>query len=173
MNKLKKLNKKGSDELLENIPYIILTIIVAAGVIILTEYFINVSIHTESLQEELLFNRVMYSPNSIMYTDNVTGQVYPGVIDLGNFTNATLDKAITYSYDRFISAKLELKDKDKKLVKTAYLNNVWFNRLYPLVSAHILGASSGTLSYRSIPVIYRTNGVNMAGFLEMEIILAN
>jgi hypothetical protein len=165
-------NKRGAgaDEWLDQIPYIILTIIVLVGIVILINYYTAISVNVKPLQAHVLFNRIMYSPNSIMYTDNVTGQVYPGVIDWDNFTNETLDKAINYSYERQLAARLELHNNESKVIKTAYLNHVWFNRLEPLISNSIQGAGKGYY-YQDVPVIYRKNSVNLPGFLDVYILL--
>jgi len=167
------LGKKGlgAAELLEHIPYILLTIAVLIGIFVLVNTHVNLSVNIKPLQVEVLFNRIMYSPNSIMYTDNITGVVYPGVIDFDKFTNTTLDNAMKYSYEKHISAKLELYDKEKQLIKTAYLNNVWYNRLEPLASARIKGPGSARMYYKSLPVVYRENNVNQPGFLRISIII--
>ena len=169
------MNKKGvgTGEWLEQIPYIIITIAVMIGIFLLVNMYVSIRVNIKPLQTEVLFNRIMYSPNSIMYTDNITGIVYPGVIDLDKFTNATLDNAVKYSYERHISAKLELYDKEKQLVKTAYLNKGWYDRLEPLTKAGIKGPGSAKVYTKSIPLIYRENQVNQPGFLRIRIIIPN
>jgi hypothetical protein len=169
-------NKKGdvgAEEWLEQIPYIILTAVVMIGIFVLVQYYVNLSVNVKPIQREVILNRMMYSANSIMYTDNVTGIVYPGIINLDNFTNQTLDQSITYSYERQLAARLSLYNSEKELIRTAYLNGVWFNRLAPLALSMISGAGSAAIYYRAMPVVYRENGVNQAGFLEIEILIPN
>lgn len=170
------LNKKGDvgvSEWLEQIPEIILTAIVMIGIFVLVNYYINLNVNVKPLESEVLFYRMMYSPNAIMYTGQVTGIVYPGIIELDNFTNETLDKAIQYSSERHIAAKLTIFNMKNEVVTSAYLSNIWFNRLEPLAKAPVAGAGSATLYARKIPIVYRQNGVNQAGFLLSEIIVPN
>jgi hypothetical protein len=164
-------NKRGvgAEEWLEQIPKIILTILVLLGIIALINYYVNVGVNVESVEREVLFNRLIYSPNSIMYTDNVTGRGYPGIIDYDNFTNETLDRAITYTYEKHIAAKLELYDLQKQLIQTAYLNGIWFSRLEPLARNHI--AKSAEIYQRTIPIIYRKDGIDSPGFLTVEVLI--
>jgi hypothetical protein len=168
-------NKRGvgAEEWLEQIPKIILTIIVMAGIFVLVSIFVNIRVDVKPVQREVLFNRLLYQPNSIMYTDQFTGQVYPGIIDLSKFTNETLDNSAKYLYERQISAKLELFDWEKKLVQTAYLNGVWYGRIEPLAGAAIEGASSGKIMSRTVPVSYRDGNTLRRGYLKVQILTAN
>lgn len=175
MKQKRILNKKGlgTEEWLGFIPYIVLTLIVMTGIFTLVNIYINITVDTKPLQREILFNRIMYSPDSIIYTDDITGKVYPGVIDWDRFTNETLDNSIKYSYEKHMAAKLELYDLKKDLVKTAYLNNIWYNRLEPLARNRIKGAGSAWIYPRSVPTLYRKNEINRPGYLRVEIIIPN
>ena len=170
---MKLLNKKRGavGGILEHIPKILLTIVVVAGISFLIDYYINITVDIQPVEVEVLFNRLMYSPNSIMYMDNFTGRVYPGIINLDNFTNETLDRAINYSYERHIAAKLELYDFNKQLVSTAYLNGLWYNRLEPLTQ--LKGPGGTKLFIKTTPIVYRKNNINFAGFLKVRIIIPN
>jgi hypothetical protein len=168
-------NKKGvgAEEWLEQIPKIILTVIVMAGIFVLVSIFVNVKVDVLPVQREVLFNRLLYAPNSIMLTDNFTGKVYPGIIDMDKFNDETLDNSTKYFYERQISAKLELFDSDKNLVQTAYLNGVWFNRIEPLARAKVGGASSGKIMWRTVPVSYKKGTVLQPGYLKIEVLTPN
>jgi hypothetical protein len=168
-------NKKGvgAEEWLEQIPKIILTVIVMAGIFVLISIFVNVKVDVRPVQREVLFNRLLYQPNSIMLTDDFTGQVYPGIIDMDKFNNETLDNSIKYFYERQIAAKLELYDSEKNLVQTAYLNSVWFNRMEPLARAKVGGASSGVIKSRTVPVSYKQGTVLQPGYLKIEVLTPN
>lgn len=175
MKKLKFLNKRGvgAEEWLEQIPYILLTMAVMSGIFLLVNMFINLSVNVRPLQREIFVGRLMYSPNSIVYADNVTGIVYPGVIDLEQFDNNTLDSLIAYSYERQVAAKLLLYDQEKELVKTAYLNGLWFNRLEPLARNRVEGEGSARMYTKSMPVVIQDKGVYTPGFLKIEMIFPN
>jgi hypothetical protein len=170
------LNKKGdvgAEEWLEQIPYIIFTAVVMIAIFVLVNYYVNLSVNVKPLESEFLFDRMMYSPDTIMYADPTTGIVYPGVIDLTKFTNETLDRSINYSYERHIAAKLSLFNARKEFVKSAYLNHELFNNLEPLALNKITGASSAVIYQKTIPAVYRENDVTAAGFLEVEMLVPN
>lgn len=170
----KLLNKRGGgEEIIEHIPKILLTIAVIAAINFLVGYYTSLTVDAKPVEVEVLFNRIMYSPNSIMYTDNVTGRLYPGVISWDNFTNETLDRAINYSYERHLAAKLDLYDFEKNLVKTAYLNHIWYNRLEPLAISRMSGAGSAKIYPKTTPVVYRMNGIDFSGFLKVSVIIPN
>jgi len=173
---IRKLNKEGdvgAEEWLEQIPYIILTLVVMAGIFVLVNYYINLNVNVKPVENDVLMNRIFYAPNSIMHVDNVTGVVYPGIIELSNFTNEVLDKSIIYFYERHAAAKLSLYNQEKKLIKTAYLNGLWFDRLEPLARNYITGAASAWIYYKSLPIVYMENDVKQAGFLEIEVLIPN
>ena len=175
-NNKRKYNSKaeiGAEEWLERIPEIILTVVVLAGILILISYFVNISVNIKPLQPELLLNRMLYSPAGITYQDNETGIVYPGIIDYEKFANETLDGMMKYSYDRMLSAKLELYNSKKELQKTAFFNGVWYNRIEPLASNKIGGAESGVITEIYMPIVYRKNIVDFPGYLKIDVLVSN
>lgn len=170
-------SKRGAvGEILEHFPKILLTIAVMAGIFLLVGYYSKLTVNIDDVVPEVLFYRIMYSPNSISYTDNITGRVYPGIISLDNFTDETLDRAINYSYERHIAAKLELYAGDRRtLVKTTYLNKVWYERFEPLSDRPYgidgpSGPGSVEIRTRASPVVYRESGINQPGFLVVSIL---
>lgn len=170
------INKKGevgAEEWLEQIPYIILTLVVMIGIFLLINYFVNLNVDVRDVEVGVLANRILYSPGSIMFTDPVTGQVYPGIISMANFTNEALDTSINYSSERHIAAKLTLYDKEMKPIRTIYLNEKLYTRLEPLAENWISGLSSGKLYVKAFPVVYRAGDVDFPGFLRMKIIIPN
>jgi hypothetical protein len=169
-------SKRGEfavEEWLEQIPYIVLTAAVMIGIFLLVNYYVNLSVDVRRVESDVLLNRILYSPNSIMYTDDVSGTVYPGIINMVNFTDETLDKSIIYSADRHISAKLEVYDQNKNLVSTAYLSKDWYLRLEPLAENQVSGASSAWVYPATLPIVYRLYGVNFPGFLRVKVIVPN
>jgi hypothetical protein len=163
----------GVHEALEMIPYILLTVLVMAGVFFLMNMFTNLSIEIKPVQREVFFYRTLYAPHSIMFTDEKTGVVYPGVIDMNKFNTSVLDESARYVYDRQIAAKLTLFDLEMKEIKTIYYNENWFERLYPLAKARLIGKSSASLSLKLVPVIFKDGDVQRDGWLRVEIIIPN
>jgi hypothetical protein len=172
MKRRKEREKRGAvEEWLEQIPYIFLTIAVMVAMVFLINYFINLKIDSAPTQANVFFYRVMYAPNSIMLMDNETGRVRPGVIDLSLFTNQTLDNSIKYSYEKQISAKLELSDRSQNPVATAYYNGLWFNRLSVMAEAGLAGGGSARTFTRTVPVVYVNGGIVLQGFLKMQVVI--
>lgn len=163
----------NTEEILEQIPYIVLTAMVIVGIYFIVDYYVNLSVNVRSLEFEVLTSRILYSPNSVMYTDNFSGTVFPGIIELANFTDQTLDNAIQYTGDRHIPAKLEIYDADRRLVKAAYVDKLTYQHLEPLAASKIQGASSGELYVRTLPVVFRINNINQPGFLRIQAIIPN
>jgi hypothetical protein len=153
-------NKKGSEELIENIPYLILTMIVVLALYFLLSYFSNPKIDTTTTQANIFIYRTLYSPNSISYTDPKTGRVYPGIIYDQNFTSEVLDASMAYSYEKQVSAKLQIYPAEYTAglepIKEAYYNKVWFERLEPVARAGMGGAGGAKYFKKEIPIIYQS-----------------
>lgn len=171
---MRRWAKKGAvEEILEHMPDIILTVIVMVSVFILVNMLINRKIEVQNIQDDIFVYRLMYSPGSIAYQDNVTGRAYPGIIDVSRLTNETLDKTMIYSYERQITARLDLLSFEEQHVKTAYYNNIWYNRLEPLARSQLLGLGGAKMYYHVFPVVYRENGVSKPGLLKIRVIMPN
>ncbi|MBN2459671.1 hypothetical protein JXB28_05275 [Candidatus Woesearchaeota archaeon] len=168
---LRKKAESGAEEWIEQIPYIALTAIVIIAIFLLVNYYVNLSINVRDLEFEVVIARILYSPNSIMQTDPISGIVNPGVVEWSNFTDQVLDNSIRYSSERHVSAKLELYDADKKLLKTAYLNRVWYERLEPLAYSNMAGAGSAQIYPKILPIVFRINDVNQPGYLRIQVII--
>jgi len=174
--KLLKGKKGTAEQWLEIISYIILISVVMVLIFALVNMLINTGVNVQNIQPEVAFYRIMYSPNSITYTDNITGELYTGIIDLDRFDNEILDKSISYSYEKQISARLDLYTvigSRFKIKKTAYLNQVWYERLEPLASAGIIGLGSAKKFVKIIPVTYEEEGDFYPGLLRAVFVLPN
>jgi hypothetical protein len=163
--------KAAADEWLEQIPHIILTIVVLTIIFVLINMYVNMSIDPDAVQVQTFYNRIYYSPTSIMLSD--AGRVHPGLIEMDQFTNESLDRVAAYTYERQISAKFEILNSESKMVKTAYYNGLWYGRLEPLAKAELTGAGSAKIYYKIAPIVYRLNGVDNLGYLKTSIILPN
>ena len=177
MKKPRQKGKKGTaEEWLEQIPYIILTAVVMILIFVLVNMLINTGVNVKPVQVEVAFYRILYSPHSIMYTDNITGQIYPGVVDLERFSDSVLDSSIKYSYEKQISARLDLYTVANArwvIEKTAFLNKAWYERLEPLAGAGILGSASAQKFIKIVPVTYIKNGASHDGMLIIDIVIPN
>jgi hypothetical protein len=170
---MRKWNKKGAvEEILEYFPDIILTIIVMTSIFLMVNLFLNQKLEVQNLQKEVFVGRVLYSPDSIMRTDNLTGKVYPGMIELEKFSNKTLEDSIKYSYERQLASKMTLYDVEGGIVKTVYYNSEWYNRFKPLADSN-LGGVGGIKKYsKKIPINYiDKEKIISPGMLDIEVLI--
>lgn len=104
------MNKKGVlfDWLIWSIRITLLAIVIYC-IVAITISPLEEDLNTHDLDYTFLLNRLFYSPNSISYVDDLTGRVYPGIIDLSKFNEETLNKTLGTS-SRF-AVKITLGDK--------------------------------------------------------------
>jgi hypothetical protein len=169
------MNKKGqSEEIAEQIGYLILTLVVMGGVLFLLGYYTGTTIDVAPIQANVFLYRTIYAPNTISLTDPMTGRVYPGIIVDSNFTTSHLEAAINYSYEKQIAAKLEILDYvSKEVMATAYYNQEWYGRLEPLARAGLTGFGAAKYYLKEIPVIYRKGDVDFSAILRIQVIVPN
>jgi hypothetical protein len=163
--------KKGAaEEVIEQIPYILLTIIVMAGVYLLLSYYSSMTIDPAPVQANVFLYRVLYEPNIISFTDTATGKVFPAIIEDSNFKSEHLDQSIKYSYDKQVMAKFELLDiRTKEPFRTAYYNQVGYERLEPLAHAGLTGGAK--LYTKEMPAIFRREMADSPAILRVTVIL--
>lgn len=92
---------------------------------------IKTNIDVSNIRNLVFFNRVLYSPSSISYTDDYISRIYPGTIDINRFNDDILTKALNYTENK-IAMRLELTNLENNEIKEAYLNKEWYDRWEPL-----------------------------------------
>jgi len=169
------MNKKGqAEEIAEQIGYLILTLVAMGGVLFLLGYYAGTTIDVAPIQANVFLYRAIYAPNTISFTDQVTGRVYPGIIVDSNFTTSHLEAAINYSYEKQLAAKLELIDPvSNEVMATAYYNQEWYGRLEPLARAGLTGFGAAKYYVKELPVIYRKGNVDFSATLKVQVIVPN
>jgi hypothetical protein len=165
--------KKGQvEEMVEQIPYIILTILVIFGIYALLNYATNPQIKVANVQANVFVYRTLYSPYSISQFDNNTGRVYPGIVVDEKFTSETLDESMQYSYEKQISAKLEIYlEGSSEPVRTAYYNKEWYDRLRPVASTRFSGPGAAQILSKQVPIVYRQPGADFPAIMNFTIII--
>jgi hypothetical protein len=124
-------NKKGQTyEVLEyyviRIPFVILLIVLF---LYISGSLEGRALSSHNTREQIILNRIFYSPNSISYYNATTDRVYPGIIDLSKFQKeAVLDKAFYTGDNRVISGKLELIDLETNETYETYINKDDYNK---------------------------------------------
>lgn len=163
------LNKKAVSFKMLN--YSILRILFIALLFYIVYLFaysqIKVNIDIDDTKSLIFVKRLLYSPNSIAYTNSITGRTYPGIIDLDRFNSATLEKAFNFSKNN-IAAKIELTDLEGNEKKEIYLNKKWYDRWEPLTKFE---QYKKTIKQRY--VLINDNGKLKKGLLRIDVVLSN
>ncbi|MFH0870027.1 MAG: hypothetical protein V1866_03140 [archaeon] len=174
MRRREKTRRGTVENWIEQLPYIILTGVTLILIYVLIDMLIKTGVDVKPIQAEVGFYRILYSPNAITYQDNLTGAVYPGVIDLLKFNDTTIDALMKYSYEKQLCARfriMKMQNGKWVLEKEAYFSKVWFERLEPLASAGIIGLGSAQKFTKIMPIDYIKDGSLMQGFLQADFIL--
>lgn len=165
----KKLNKKGVSFKILN--YAILRILFIALLFYITYLFaysqIKVNIDIDDTKSLIFVKRLIYSPNSISYTDPVTERIYPGIIDIERFNPATLENTFNFTKNN-IAAKIELTNLENNEKKEIYLNKEWYDRWEPLTK---FKQYKKTIKQRY--VLINNNGNLEKGVLRVDMVLSN
>lgn len=120
------MNKKGDlADYIRWIWRIIMLILVSVSLWMIKERAVTKMIDTHGLEFNLLFERVLYSPNGIIYVDADTNRAYPGIIDISKFNEDSLNR-IFQGGSKF-AFRLKLND------KIIYYNEEFFNDAEPLL----------------------------------------
>ncbi|MFH1506290.1 MAG: hypothetical protein ABIE94_04885 [archaeon] len=168
-----RLNKKAFSAkymLLWIMRFIILAIVVFVIIMLFRMLIVN-DMRVLELKREVLYSRIIYSPNALTYVDRETGRAYPGIIDLDKFTTTNMHSSMDYSYDQYISAKISLLDTNGDAVKSPiYFNKVWYDRWLPLSNWRFLGLGSTDRMDYKLPVTYEDKGEFKQAVLHIDII---
>ena len=137
-----KLNKKAQETftILQSIPRIIFLVVVLFSVVLLVRKFTLDTLNVQEVQSEVFTNRLLYSPNGILYLHPDTKQTVFAVIDPNKITNENIDRLMNYTEEFFIAGQISLFDENNNLVALATHNNRTFNRWLPIAR----GTSSGS-----------------------------
>ncbi len=177
------MNKKAeAHKFLEFLPRIVFLVIAFLIVGLYISFFKVSHVRTFEIEQELLLNRLYFSPDLITYTDLDTGRTYPGVIDLDKVRTSVLENSLKYTQDNYIAAKITIQDasfdeityKDPLPRKAiAYLNEAGYIRWEDQAILGWKGRGAYRFFQRRIPIEYVDNGVKKPGFMLVNIIKAN
>lgn len=163
------LNKKGvSFKILNMALFRLLFIsIIFFGLYLFTTSLIRTNIDVDDLRDMIMFNRLLYSKNSISYYDGYIDRLYPGVIDISRFNDDVLAKAFNYSENK-MAIKLELTNLESNEVSEAYINKQWYERWAPLTKFEQYDKK---IKWRY--VLIKNNGQLQKGILRVDMVVAN
>jgi len=123
------MNKKGVT-IIYFIPKIFFLVIVVLSVVFMVNGFIITEIDSREAEAYILINRILYSPNGIVYYNSQLERAYPGMIDLSRFDKIVLEDSLYSSHNDWIGAKLNLMKLDKTNIKTIKYNEEVYDSLY-------------------------------------------
>lgn len=166
-------SKKGiMEKAVEELPDIILTVIVIFGVYALLSFFANPVVESQKTQSEVFVYRMLYQPNVISYTEK-NGRVYPGIIDEKLFNDEHINEMIVYSDERKLSAKITITDSFSGKEFISYYHKDWYERLEPVSRTSWTGLGGVKVFKKTMQVIYRKNGIDIPSEIKFEIIIPN
>ena len=67
-----------------------LTLLVLIFIAVIVHMFVQVDISAQDLERELFVQNLLYSSEGISYVDSISNRVYPGVINLEDFSNTVV-----------------------------------------------------------------------------------
>jgi len=145
----------------------IFIIIALLAVWLLVNYMVITKLDSDYVEAEVMFNRLMYSPNGFTYTDPLTHRAIPGVIDLEKFTSENIDKSIKFGKPR-AAARLVLY-RDGAEMKNASLNGQWLRRWSPRIG--FAGPGASVLLEKEFPVVYKDGEEFKTGLLKVNVVV--
>ena len=77
-------------------------------VVFLIRQFVVSNLNVQDVQAEVFIDRVLYSPNGILYFDSGPQRAVPGLIDTSKLKTEVLDSLMDYKNNNFIAANITL-----------------------------------------------------------------
>lgn len=90
---------------------VVITIVVIAFTLIIANYKSTLTKVPPKLRAELIALRFVNAPGCFAYQDEITGRIYPGVIDLSKFNEETMNKCYQSESIKNFNFQLVLDDK--------------------------------------------------------------
>lgn len=146
-------------EMFSWIPNLLLLAAVLFVILTLVNLYVVTNVDTKDTEVAVLVNRILYSPNGIVYSDKELERAYPGIVDLARFDETLLNNAIDLPGNRIIAAKLTLLDSNKE-VKSIYFNKQWYENWAP--KKYMGGPGGATKFKKSVYVLIMEQCVDPA-----------
>ena len=160
------MNKKAlmTFNIINFIPKIIFLAVIAIVVVMLVRTLVVTEVNVQDAEAGVLINRILYSPNGLVYTDNQINRVYPGIIDIENFNETILEKAI--SPVPYMGAKLDLVMAEQ--TKTIKYNEKVYDKLYVYKDVREGGSKE---IIQNIHVLVKVRDIFVPGVLKMSVVV--
>ncbi|MFH1440154.1 MAG: hypothetical protein ABIG89_06295 [Candidatus Woesearchaeota archaeon] len=111
----------------------VLTLVFMSMVLLVTKY-INDETNIQDMEIKLFVEHLLYSDDGLSYYDEITGRLYPGILNADDFRSAQdieikLNKAFNYGSHPLMSAKFEfIFDEDIKNPEMLGLKEFYYNK---------------------------------------------
>ncbi|MBI4983558.1 hypothetical protein HZC32_02840 [Candidatus Woesearchaeota archaeon] len=131
---------------------IVLVVLAFSGTLV--GYKNKLTYYPPKLKAELISSRFANIPECFAYQDKISGRVYPGVIDLNKFTNATLYDCYHTGQEKGYedyNFRLKLYNKSTEVLTNNYFNKDDFT-LFRKVLVNNKGKSSEDMLYIFVQV---------------------
>ncbi|HLC73540.1 MAG TPA: hypothetical protein VJH20_02805 [Candidatus Nanoarchaeia archaeon] len=158
--------KKGaftlSIEDIQAIPKLITLYFVVFVILIGVLMFYSRDIDAKKSESQTLFMRLLYSKNCAAYNDGL--RTYPGIIDLGKFTEENLNKCYAVK-DTLVGLNFILKDFTGNIVKEAKLSDISVDL------CDIPTKNFDCVKLDPVYVLYFNEGIKKGGIVSSTVIL--
>lgn len=160
-----------SFHLLQTIPRFIFLILVLFSVVFLVRSYVADNLNVQDVQAEVFSDRILYSPNGILYFDSDLKRAVPGIIDPSKLNDKQLDNLMDYKDGGFIAANISLVDFNGNFVSSGSYNHQTYSRWNPVALAKIPGSGGVKRFMKSIFVNYYEKNTMKQGLLNFEVLL--
>jgi hypothetical protein len=168
------LSRRGQAELLEWVMRVILMIVAVVIIGALVRVFVDKDVDAADLHRTTYLYRLYYG-DVIMYEDNMTGRIYPGVVDLSKATSERLDAVFVQEPQRewaITSSEIILAPNSGCLLKQRAIYN--HKETFDYYSKWQVGGKGGARKETlSLPVTIRDGGIECAGMMNITVVRLN
>ena len=172
MKKIRKISKKAqvSSLMTITIPRLLFLVIVLFSVVFLIRQFVVSNLNVQDVQAEVFIDRVLYSPNGILYFDSGPQRAVPGLIDQSRLKTEVLDSLMDYKNNNFIAANITLFDTKNNIVSSAAYNKESYLNWNPIALSRLQGSGGVKRTTKTILVNYMDSGLHQ-GYLRFEVLM--
>ncbi len=169
---MQKIHRKGQVSTLMTItiPRLLFLIIVLFSVVFLIRQFVVNNLNVQDVQAEVFIDRVLYSPNGIIYYDNSVQRAVPGIIDPLKLNSDSLNSLADYKNSNFIAANITLYDDKNNVVSSAAYNKESYLNWNPIALSRLQGAGGVKRTTKTILVNYIDTKLHQ-GYLRFEVLM--
>lgn len=167
-----QMNKKSQISTLMTItiPRLLFLVIVLFSIVFLIRQFVVNNLNVQDVQAEVFADRILYSPNGILYYDSSLQRTIPGIIDPLKLKPDILDSLMDYKSKNFIAANITLFDTKNNVVSSAAYNKESYLNWKPIAQSLLKGAGGVKKTAKTVFVNYIDTKLHQ-GYLKFEVLI--